>query len=127
MNLKETLLYFSVPSGKQTKGHKGPAALFPVFVASRADKLVSRNNQVAVQPNFQLRALVQLHVTAFEEEAGSGSKARACGCSNSSAFVSAQNRSGNGAHGCANGRIGNDLLFVRSLAVNLAFFTAGLD
>jgi len=28
MNLKETLLYFSVSSGKQTKGHKGPAALF---------------------------------------------------------------------------------------------------
>ena len=36
-------------------------------------------------------------------------------------------RSGSGAHRSANGRVGNHFLLVRTFAIDLAFFTRGLD
>lgn len=92
VKLKKTLLKF--PVVQNTSGPQGQAALFlPAFVARRDYNSVRGDNQVAVQPDLQLRTFVQLHVAALEEEAGAGANACAGRGPDGSALAAANHRS----------------------------------
>src|SRR5579859_1594756 len=109
------------------KRHNDRLLCLSVAVAFLSQGLVRGNHQIAIQTDFQLRALLELHVTSLKQETRATPDAGARGGADRGTLATAQHRTTYSAYGRANRGVGDDLFLVGAFAVDFALFTGGLD